>query len=163
VVRRMCGAWRCLWQAGCECGCDGDGQVDLVNDSRAVVEGSEVFRAFLSGRGDEFEEGFVSECVVSDCDDQCRASQQCDDDCVTAILCWFYGGGEAGGGGSSSECQPAVQVVPWEADSGQLIADRGVKSVESLFGDAGDDKEGGAADPRRQQQAGGCGGNVSNS
>jgi len=70
VLRRMYGATRWLRQAGCDCGCDGDSQVDFVDDAGAVVEGCEVFCAYLSGRGDQFEQWLVSECVVRDGDEQ---------------------------------------------------------------------------------------------
>lgn len=75
-------------------------------------------------------------------------------------MCRFQGRSEAGGDGGCSECQPAVQVVPGEADSGQLVPDGGVESGESLFGNAGDYKEGSSADPCGQQEAGDCGGDL---
>lgn len=66
----LCLSCRCLRQAGSDdCG-HGDRQVDLIDDSRAVVECGKVICSFLSGWCNEPDEWLVCECVVCDCDEQ---------------------------------------------------------------------------------------------
>lgn len=46
-----------------------------------------------------------------------------------------------------SEAAPAVEVVNWKANGGELIADRRVEARVHLFGYAGNHKQHGAAHP----------------
>ena len=56
----------------------------------------------------------------------------------------------------ASQRDPAELVVQGEANRGQLIADERIERGVALFGDAGDDKENGSADPKAEQQSGDC-------
>lgn len=66
----LCLPRRCLGKAGSDRCSDGDREVDLIDDTRAVVEGGEFVCSLLSGRSNEFDEWLVCECVVGDSDEQ---------------------------------------------------------------------------------------------
>lgn len=121
--------------------------MNLIYHSGCVVEADEFLSAGLAGRGDLAEQGLVDELMVSDGNEQGSSGNSGGCTRTNAAVFAAEPGVDAGRGHEQSERTPAVEVVEGKADSGQLIADGGIKSWVHLFGDAGNYKQDCSTDP----------------
>lgn len=111
------------------------------------MQTDEFLSAWLAGRSDLAEQGLVDELMVSDGNEQGSSGNCGGCRCTNATVFAAEPGVDDGRGYEQSEAAPAVEVVEGKADSGQLIADGGIKSWVHLFGDAGNDKQHRSTDP----------------
>jgi len=121
--------------------------MDLIDHARSVVQMDEFLSAGLAGWSDLAEQGLEDKLMVSDSSEQGSSCNCGGCTCASATLFAAEPGIDDGRGHKQSEAAPAVEVVQGKADSGQLIADGGIKTRVHLFGDAGDDKQQRSTDP----------------